>query len=319
MWSKIGEILLKTGEVMEIYMVKVPDHYYERDIMAFLSHVNKLWLWHLDLAIHGELDELEARFYLGLLKGRIISTVSTWEYDSIGIVAHLFTLRNYRRKGACTALMKAQMQDFRNRGGKILIGGFRPSSYPIAKSLGFKSIINNSEVMHYDVHPDFEREYFQAEKIICRDPMWKDWPGISLLLGIKKAWHLRSMKHKILGPFDYEDYFLEDMMERSKGLCMSKVLATEKESIVGYATLTFKHNLNDNFWLLDFFIHPASVSYAETMLEAMDFPMCRIRCYVELGCREKYDVLLKRGFKEKVLKKRVKRGGKTLDVAAMEF
>lgn len=319
MWSKMGEILLKTGETMQILMVKAPDRRYERRIVSFLSYGNELWRWHLNLAVRGELDGLEARFYLGLLKGRIISNVSTWEHGSIGMVAHLFTAGNHRRKGACTALMKAQIQDFLSRGGKVLIGGFRPSSYPIAKSLGFRSIIDNSEVMHYYLYSSLDREYFQAKKVFCRDSMWKDWPGISLLFGVKKGWCLRSMKHKVYGAFDYEDYFLEDMRERFMGLCISKVLVTEKENIVGYATLTSKHHGNGSFYLLDFFIHPAVASCADTMLDAMDFPHGKVRCYVESRCQEKRDMLLKRGFKEKTIQKQIKVDGKKLDVILMEL
>jgi hypothetical protein len=318
MWSKMGEILLKTGETMQILMVKTPDHYYERSIVSFLSYANELWRWHLNLAVRGELGDLEARFYLGLLKGRIISNVSTWEHGSIGMVAHLFTARNHRRKGACTALMKAQMQDFLSRGGKVLIGGFRPSSYPIAKSLGFQSIIDNSEVMHYYLHSNLDKEYFQAKKVFCRDSTWKDWPGISLLFGVKRGWRVRSMKHKVYGAFDYEDYFLKDMRERFMGLCISKVLVTEKENIVGYATLTSKHRGKNSFYLLDFFIHPAVASCANTMLDAMDFPHGKVRCYVESKCYKKRDMLLKCGFKEKPIQKQINADGKKLDVIVTE-
>jgi len=319
MWSKISEVPLKTNDIMEIHVVKAPDDHYKNSIMSFLVHNKGIWLWHLNLAVQGELDELESRFYLGLLKSRIISNVSTWEYGSIGIIGHLFTAKDHRKKGACTALIKTQIEDFRKRGGQILIGGFKESSYPIVKNLGFTSIINNSEVMRYNLYLDYEKEYFQAKRVFCRDAMWKDWPSVSLLFTAKEGWRVRSMRHKIFGPFDYEDYFLEDMSERLKSLCMSKVLVTEEGSIVGYATLALKHRLSESFWLLDFFIHPASVSYADAMLEAMYWPKGKIRCYVEAECRDKHDMLLARGFQEKrILKKQIKRDGKTLNIIAME-
>jgi hypothetical protein len=149
--------------------------------------------------------------------------------------------------------------------------------------------------------------------------MWRDWPGISLLFGVKKGWYLRSVKHKVYGAFDYEDYFLEDMKEQSMGLCISKVLITEKESIVGYATLTSKHRGKDSFFLLDFFIHPEAASFADTMLDAIDFPHGKIKCYVESKCHEKRDMLLKRGFKEKMIQKQIKDNGKKLDIIEMEL
>jgi hypothetical protein len=161
MWKRIGKVRMRTGEIMEIRVVKTPDARYEQPILSFLTNLNKLWRWHLKLAIRGETDELEARFYLGVVKDRIISNVSSWEYGSIGLLAHVLTAEDYREGGACTAVMKAQMKDFRDRGGRILIGGFRPTSYRIAKRLGFKSVIDESEVMRCDLDSSFEKEYFQ--------------------------------------------------------------------------------------------------------------------------------------------------------------
>jgi hypothetical protein len=321
MWRKIGEISLRTGEIMEVYMVRTPDPHYGRDIVSFLSMSipnEELWLWHLNLAIHGELDELESRFYIGLLTNRIISNVTTWKYGAIGIVGHLFTVEEHRRKGACTGLMKAVIQDFRKHDGKILIGGFRETSYPIAKNLGFKSIVDHCEVMHCYLDPHFESEYFRTKNVFCRDSMWKDWPGIGLLFGIREGEYLRSIKHKIFGNFDYEEHFLEDMRERLKGLCISKVLTSEKGSIVGYATLTYKHELKDNFWLLDFFVHPENMSYADNIFDAMGFPTGKIRCYVDSKAEEKHVLLLKRGFKKKT-RKQITHYGKTLDITLMEL
>lgn len=318
MWSKIGETSLRTGENMQIYMVKAPDRDYGREIVSFLSLNNRLWGWHLDLAIRGALDELEARFYLGLLEGKIISNVSTWEHGSIGIVAHLFTARNHRGKGACTALLKTQIQDFLRRNGKVLIGGFRPASHSIAESMGFKSIIHNSEVMHYDLDPDFEKEHFQAKNVSCRDTEWKDWPGVSLLFGIREECRLRSMKHRIFGPYDYEDYFLEDMNERLEGYCVSKVLTSEEDNIIGYATLTSAHRVNGNFRLVDFFVHPATTLHLNTMFDTLDVPSGKTRCYVESNCREKREALLRCGFKEGI-QRRIRYDKETMKIIAMEF
>jgi hypothetical protein len=266
----------------------------------------------------GETDELEARFYLGVVKDRIISNVSSWECDSIGLLAHLLTAENCRGRGACTALMKAQMKDFGDRGGRILIGGFRPTSYGIAKRLGFKSVINESEVMHRCLDPSFEKEYFQAGNVSCRDAMWKDWPGVSLLFGAEQGWQLRSVKHRIFGPYDYEDYFLTDMNERSKGSGTARILVTEKGSIVGYSVLSLRSHLKDGFWLLDFFVHPSAVSHIDGLLKAIRFPSGKVRCYAEPDNGEKRDALLRQGFSEKG-HKRIKCDGKTLDLIKLEL
>jgi predicted GNAT family acetyltransferase len=316
MWEKIGEALLKTGEAIDVRRVRTPDHYHEHEIRSLL-HYNKLWMWYLDLALGGKLDDLEARFYIGILNNNVVGNVSTWEYGPIGIVAHLYTARSYRKKGVCTALMRNMIQDFRNRGGKILIGGFRPASYPIAQSLGFKSVTDNSEVMHLEPNPYFVQDYFRAGKLSCRDLMWKDWPGVSLLFGVKEGWRLRSVKYKVFGPYDYEDYFLRDMWENQQESCKSKVLFTERGNVVGHAVLTFKYSQKGSFWLLDFFIHPASVSNIGIVLDALTIPAGKTRCYVGEDCREKLKALLDKGFREKG-RKRFRLAGKPVDTILME-
>jgi len=318
MLEKTRGILLRTGEMLDAYSVRAPDDHYERDIRSFLPRYAPMWLWHLHLSLRGQLDELESRFYLGLLKDRIVSNVSTWKSGPIGIVGHLFTDADQRGKGACTELMKTAMDDFLSRGGKTLIGGFKLASCHIARRLGFKSVVDNCEVMRYDSAPDFVKTYFQAQKTRCRDALWKDWPGISLLYTTRDGWNLRSIKHAISGPFDYEDYFLKDMRKRLKGLCKSKVLVTERDYIVGHATLNLSEPLGRKHWLLDMFVHPASLSQLDTMLDALDWPEDNVRCYVETGLDEKRNALQARGFREKgVSERRVK--GKTLRTTLMEL
>ena len=318
MWKRLGETVLTTGDMMEIFMVRPPDERFERGIRSFLSLYKRIWAWHLDLSLEGELDKLDTRYYLGFLNCKLISNVSTWEYGPLGIIGHLFTAENHRNKGACTTLMKTVVSDFLNRGGKTLIGGFKPASHALVEKLGFQSIMNHSEVMRHDSMLNFEERYFQTGKTFCRDSMWKDWPGISFLFTVKLGWNLRSAKHKILGPYDYEDHFLEDMWQRTRDSCASKVLTTEKEHILGYATLTFTHRSKSDVWLLDFFVHPVATSHVDTLLSAFDWPRGKIECYVEADCAEKRRALWAQNFEEKaVFRKQVK--GKAIKVILMQL
>jgi hypothetical protein len=276
--KRMGQTPLGNGDVMEVRMVKPPDQSYEQGIKSFLSLSNRIWTWHLDLSLRGEMDEFDSRYYLGFLKHRMISNVATWEHGPIGIIGHLFTAEAHRKKGACTTLMRTVIHDFLERDGKTLIRGFKPASRSIAEKLGFRSIMKHSEVMRYDSSPDFEQEYFQPSNMSCRDSTWKDWPNIGFLFTVKQGWSLKSLKHEILGPYDYEDHFLEDMRQRTKGFCISKVLGTEKQHILGYATLTLRNRSQDDSWLLDFFINPAAISHVETLLNAFDWPAGKIEC-----------------------------------------
>jgi hypothetical protein len=219
MWSKIDQVSVENGRMMEVRRVVVPDCQHKSLIKSLLPQYSPLWTWHLKLSLSGKLGDLKTRFYVGVLDDKLIGNVSTWESKPLGIVGHLFTNKKYRRKGVCTNLMQVMVQDFSLRGGKILIGGFRPASYSIAKRTGFKSLIDESEVMHLEPNQHFEEDYFRNGKPHCRDMEWRDWPGVSLLFGVKEGWRIRSLKHKVFEPYDFEDFFLKDMWQKLHGLC----------------------------------------------------------------------------------------------------
>jgi len=316
MWSKIDQVSLENERIMEVRCVVMPDDHHKSLIKSLLPRYSPLWTRHLNLSFSGELGDLKTRFYVGVLDDKLIGNVSTWESKPLGIVGHLFTDKKYRRKGVCTNLMKIMIRDFSRRDGKILIGGFRPASYRIAKRLGFKSLADESEAMHLELDKHFEEDYFSDKNSWCREMEWRDWPGVSLLFGVKEGWHVRSLKHEIFGPYDFEDFFLEDMWQKLHGLCQPKVLVTEKENVVGYAALTFNHSEKHGFWLLDFFVHHSRVSDMSIMLDSLTYPSGKIRCHIEGNCKEKIDALLDRGFTEK--RRRFKFVGKTLDMIVME-
>lgn len=321
MYDKLGDVPLRAGDNMEIYLVKTPDNYYRDRVLAFLGHKGEIWQWHTDLSFRGELGELETRFYIGSMGDRIIGNVSTWEQGPLGILGHVFTAKDQRRKGVFKSLLAACIQDFRRRGGKILILG-TPTDAPwnhVYKGFGFRSITEGSEVMRYDVDPNFERSYFQSGKLHCREPEWKDWPAVSVLYSVQGGWYVRSVNYSIFGPFDYEDKFLYDTKKIRKGKCQARVLLTERESVVGYATLTPDDRWDRKIWLLDFFLHPLSKSHAVSLLKTMLWPEEKVQCYVEADAHEKIAALSAQGFqKEAVFSKQVMQEGKAIDILVME-
>lgn len=326
MHKKLADISLKTGESMGICLVQTPDEAYRDQILSFLGHKEGMWRWHLELSFEGKLDELETRFYLGTINDRIIGNVSTWEHDSLGVLGHVFTAKDQRRKGVFKALLALCIQDFQRRGGKTMILG-TPADAPwnrIYKSVGFGSIVSTrklqkDEVMRYDVDPDFERKYFQPGQVHTREPKWGDWPAISMLYSVQGGWFVRSIKHGIFGAFDYEDGFLDDMKKILQRKCQARVLLTEAESIVGHATLSPDNRWDCQVWVLDFFLHPLFESHAVSLLGTMCWPKEKVQCYVEADSHQKISALSTQEFyKKTVLSKQIMHKGKAVDILVME-
>ena len=321
MHRKLGETRLKTGEKMEIYVVSAPDEEYESGVLSLLRHKGEIWQWHMKAAFRGETGRLESRFYLGIVDGRIISNVSTWEHGPTGILAHVFTVEDQRRKGACKALMAALMEDFLHRGGKILtLGiGYDSPPYHIYKSFGFRSMTEGSGSMRYDADSTFEEELFSGGNVRPRRLEWQDWSTLNVLFAVQDGNYLRSLSHSIFGPTSYEGHFLQDLKGRLDGSWQANLLESEKGCIVGYSTLIPDSRWRNQVWLLDLFLHPRFESHAISLLEAMDWPKEKVQCYVEANLSWKIYALTKLGFhKEATFLKQIRKGDEDVDVLVME-
>ena len=92
-------------------------------MLNLLSHKGELRQWQFEEDFAGRAQGMRSRYYLGFLEGRAVANISVWETGVTGNLGHVHTLEAYRRKGICKAVMAAQMEDFRQRGGQILVLG----------------------------------------------------------------------------------------------------------------------------------------------------------------------------------------------------
>src|SRR5690242_15346887 len=124
---------LKTGEILRIECLTAPDEERAGQIKSFLAHKPSSYRWHIDAAFAGECDDLETRFYIGLLDGQLVGIIMTVEARGVGILGHVRTREDQRRKGICQAIMSHKMQDFRQRGGHVLLlgTGYQSPAYHI--------------------------------------------------------------------------------------------------------------------------------------------------------------------------------------------
>lgn len=120
MYTPLAVKPLKTGEPLEIGVVLAPDETCAPLVKPLLGHKPGRFRWHIDCSFEpGRIQGLEPRYYLGLLDHRPICNIMTAEYEGMGILGHVFTVPEHRRKGACNLVMAEQMQDFRQRGGRM--------------------------------------------------------------------------------------------------------------------------------------------------------------------------------------------------------
>lgn len=300
MYEKLGDKTLKTGECMEVGVVRVPDESHAEDIKKFLGHKPGNFKWHIERCVHESLDELETLFYVGKVEGKIITNIMTVEHEGIGILGHVFTLPEERRKGACKGAMAYQMEHFRLRNGQALyLGtGYNGHPYHIYRSFEFESVIPESGFMKYQTDTDFEERYFSPAPAKPKPVEWHDWPKLTALSGIVGWDTLRSLAWNVYGPSNLESPFLtfKHILETDDTYDDAKLLVTESGAVVGWATVCRDSRWRSAVALLDLFFHPNFADSVPTLLSVLEFPELKVQCYVDGGAEKKTEVLEAAGF-----------------------
>lgn len=294
---------LKTGEQMECLLLSSPQKGYGEKIVSLLGHKGQPWLWHIDQALTGKIHDLETKFYLGLIDGQPICNITTNEYDRIGILGHVYTLPEHRRKGACTLLMERQMDDWKRRGGgfMLLMTDCGAPPYWIYHHFGFRSVVPGSGIMQCSTDNDFLESYFSPSPTNAVDYEWAAWPKLSLLSSCPQGEVLRSLAFQLFGPSSFEGagITLKQMLEENPR-ATAKLLRSDNGAIVGWAFV-----LPDDRWpdlnLLSLFVHPNFADNAPILLEAIEFPPGKCQCYVDATSAQTAHALQSAGFRREGL------------------
>ncbi len=323
MYQQLAEVTLKSREQMEVGVICAPDEAFVGQIEPFLGHKGGYWNWHIERCMQEPLDELETRFYIGQIDGQIISNIMTVEHRGVGILGHVFTSPDHRRKGACKGLMLHQMEDFRRRGGRALyLGtGYDSHAYHIYASFGFQSVMSHSGFMRYWVEPDFEGHYFQQAEVHVKPVEWHDWGKITALTGIVGYDYLRSIAFGIYGPTNFEGGFLglKRTLGDSDHYLAAHLLETDTGAIVGFLTLVREERWQPESYLMDIFVHTDFWGKASTLLDAVEWPSGKVQCYADATSLDKIEHLSEYGFmREAVLQKQICRGTTWMDVQILQ-
>ena len=323
MFNKLAEVVLKTGERMEVIVITAPDAPHAEEVKAFLGHKPGNYRWHIERCVTEELDALETRFYVGKLDGNVITNIMTVEHEGIGILGHVFTLPRQRRKGACKGVMAHQMEDFRQRGGRALyLGtGYNSAPYRIYHSFGFKSVLPASGFMRYyvkdHVNADFAERYFAPVPAKPKSVEWHDWPKVTALSAIVGGDTLRSLTWGVYGAMNLEGGFLafKHDLETADTYADAKLLVAQNGAIVGWATVIWDARWRGTSAVLDIFFHPHFADAASTLLSALTFPDAKVQCYIDENATVKADILTSAGFEcEARLKKQFAYNARRYDV-----
>lgn len=283
MREELGEVRLTSGQTLKLMVVEAPDDEHAGTVLNLLSHKGELRQWQFVEDFAGRAAGLRSRYYLGFLEGRAVANISVWESGVAGNLGHVHTLEAHRRKGICKAVMGAQMEDFRRRGGQMLVlgTGYDSPAYHIYHSFGFQSMMPRSGAMIYLKDPGFFDQYFAPGPVACAAADWRDLGAVCALMALPGGDWLRSRGAGKFGPTCYESAYLVDVREAQQGKRQVRVARMATGAAVAYAVLAPDSTWGGQVWQLDLFAHPAFADCTGDLLAGLQWPAGTVHCYVD--------------------------------------
>jgi hypothetical protein len=286
MYTRLGEAALKSGEQMEIGVVLGPDAEWLPKLVPFLGHKSADYAAHIRQALEGPLDALQTRFYVGSVEGRPISQVMIVGDRGAGILGHVFTRPEERRKGACQAIFAAMMEDVTGAGFRVLcLGtGFESPPYWIYHSFGFRSIGPGNGSMKWLAAPDAESALFRGEPTTVRELRWDDWGYLDLLAfqPVTEGEELpRSPTMGLKGQGSLEGPFASLQARRAREPeIQGRALVSESGATVGWALLGRDTRWFRDTWLVEAHAHPAFTAGLPALLASLEWPNAPVAAYL---------------------------------------
>jgi hypothetical protein len=306
---------LGTGEHVESGVVIGPDAEWAERLEELLWHKGDPWNWQNQKALRKELG-IGVRFYILHRGGKPFANIMLAERCEVGLLGHVWTRPEDRRKGACSKLMGVQMEDFRSRQGKALFleTEFDSGAYRIYERFGFRSVEPKSGYMDWYAksRERFEAAYFKRGETEIQVLGWRHWPSSAALFMGDFPCILRCAPLKLIGRRLTETPFLpllRDGERRQEAGLKSRAVALYNQAttaVVGFAAWDW-HPLWEDTCLVDVFCHPDYWDEAGNLFKNLSLPDgARYIAYSDIDCNHKARVLLEAGFERTaVLKKRV--------------
>ena len=319
MHEMLTQVRLANGETLKIFVIQAPDEEHAGTVLNLLSHKGELRQWQFQEDFAGRTLSLRSRYYLGFIQGRAVANIVVWESGVTGNLGHVYTAEAHRRKGICRAVMTAQMDDFRQRGGRFLVLGTGYDSHPyhIYSSFGFASMLPKSGSMFYLREPTFFEDFYVPGNARCGTVQWSDLATVCALMALPRGDWLRSKGMQKLGPTCYEAAFLQDMQELLRDRLQARVARLESGAVTAYAVLRPSAEWAGQSGLLDLFVHPDFAGCVEDLLAGFAWPEKTVRCYLDAESRA-LDGLRSAGFAEEArLANALRREEDAIDVLIM--
>ncbi len=301
-YTPLGAANLKTGQRLDMGVVTAPDADWRGQVAPFLGHKQDPYRAHIARALDGPLDRLETRFYVGTVDGRLVSQVMLVGSRGVGIIGHVHTLAEERRKGACAALFRALLPHAESAGYRVLcLGtGYDTPPYHIYRSFDFRGIAPGSGCMVREAAPGAQAALLAPGPASVRPLRWDDWAWLELLAfqPVTADEELpRGAVMGIRGQESAEGPFVAFQSRRRKEPEIQAVaLETGAGATVGWAAVAPDPRWFGDVYALDFHVAPSFQGSLADLLDALALPEAPVVAYLTEPEGPRARLLAARGF-----------------------
>ena len=304
MYEDLGDVQLRSGETVESCLLTGPEPQWSARIAHLLGHKGSPWVEQAEAALTDGLD-VESRFFILHRNGEAFANIMTTELAGVGILGHVYTQPDERRKGAARALMEKLAPNFRGRNGRALFlgTGYDTPPYHLYARFGFESIEPGSGEMHLyaDSEDQFNDQYFAPGEMQIQPFGWPHWPASAPLCAGPWPGVVRCAGQHIVGRVSSENTLLPLVISNVARVAAGDapkavaLVRPETGAVTGFACFT-SHPLWPTTTVVDVYCHPSHWRRADDLLDSLSPPSGRHVAYADSTCPAKAAALEAAGF-----------------------
>jgi hypothetical protein len=308
MFQPLGNVTLKTEEVVQMGVVTAPDTQWFAAITGLLNHKGPPWGWHIEQTLLHAIG-VTNRFYILHRDGVPFSNIMTSVHAGVALFGHVFTTPEDRRKGAASILNDAVMKHFRDADAgqaMYLVTGFDTPPFHIYRGCGFQGMEPGSGFMcwHREGQATFERQWFAPGPTVIEPVAWPHWVSACPLFAGELPGVVKCAGAGVLGRCISESPLMKflgaDLPRREQGQSPRGYVLrqTHTQAVLGIALLTHDPMWHRG-WTLDVYCHPDHWSRAGDLIAQIAIPDDGpVIAYADASCPAKLDALHRAGFKQ---------------------
>lgn len=296
--------VLKNGETLNCRLVDDPQDAGVPALRTLLGHKGDIWQLHLEENFAGRIKELETRFYVGAIGSELAGNIMTAEFDGLGIMGHVFTPPEHRRKGICDVLMDFHMDDFRQRKGRALYlnTGYDSAPFHIYQRHGYRPIPEAPGAMWWSPEVWSPSSLWDdLGRVKVCELQWRHWPSANALMLETFLPTVRNVTYSKYGSGNAEATFLRIMLElQDKGnRLQARAIESRAGHLAGLATLAPERRWGgvSTTFVFDLCVHPEVGDISDDLADEFEWPATHVLAYAAETDSDAIDRYCKIGFR----------------------